>query len=170
LETHSVYQLLYAYEKDFSELFKVKADFDITIERNDENVGRDMSFVCTLCRRENLAHLDREDAMKVVAYSSRLANDQQKLSTRFGVVADLVREANFYASQDKSSLVQVEYVKKALEEKTYLSNLIQEKRAVDTSGMAVDQINGLSVSMIGDLVRAPVEGHCECRAGRGRCG
>ncbi len=156
----SVYRLLYAYEKDFSELFKVKADFDVTMERNEGNVKKYLSFVCTLCRKEHLAHLDLEAVEKIVAYSSRLANDQKKLSTRFGAVADLVREANFYASQEKSKLVRVEHVKKALEEKIYRSNLIQEKvreyiergiYLVDTSGMAVGQINGLSVSMIGDF-------------------
>ena len=155
----SVYQLLYAYERDFSELFKVKTDFDVTMARNDENVKRYLSFICTLCRREKLPHLDREAVMKIVAYSSRLAADQQKLSTRFGAVADLVREAGFYASQGKSKFVQGEHVKRALEEKIYRSNLIQEKInefierdifLVDTSGSAVGQINGLSVSMIGD--------------------
>lgn len=154
------YQLLYARDPDFSELFKVKADFDTRMDRNEENVRTYASFVCTLCKKEKLKHLDASGVAKLVEYSSRLAEDQEKLSTRFSEIADIIREANFYATQDGSSLVTADHVKKAVEEKVYRSNLIQERikemiergtLLIDTEGEAVGQVNGLSVISLGDF-------------------
>jgi len=155
----SVFQLLYAYDPDFSELFKVKADFDMTMNRTEQNMKNYVSFICMICEREKLKHLDRSGVAKVIEYGSRLAADQEKLSTRFASIADLIREANFYASQDDAKYVKAEHVKKAMDEKIYRSNLIQEKIReyiernvflIDTTGDVVGQVNGLSVLSMGD--------------------
>lgn len=89
-----IYQQLYLLDADFKELFKVKADFDTTMDRTDENIRKYASFICTLCEKEKLRHLDASGVAKVVEYGSRLAEDQKKLSVRFGEVADIVREAS----------------------------------------------------------------------------
>jgi len=155
-----LYQRLYLLDMDFKELFKVKADFDTTMDRTDENVRKYAGFVCTLCRKEKLKHLHASGVAKIVEYGSRLAQDQQKLSTTFGEIADIVREANFYALQEKSEYVTADHVKKAIDEKIYRSNLIQEKiqemiernvLLIDTDGEAVGQVNGLSVMSLGDF-------------------
>jgi len=155
-----VYQLLLAYDTDFREFFKVKADFDTTIDRNKENLRRYASFVCTICEKEGLKHLEASAIAKVVEYGSRLAEDQKKLSTQFAEVADLIREANYYATQDRSKYINSVHVTKALEEKIYRSNLIQQKILemiqrglflIDTSGARTGQINGLSVISLGDF-------------------
>jgi lon-related putative ATP-dependent protease len=155
----SVFQLLYAYDPDFSELFKVKADFDMTMNRTEQNMKNYVSFICMICEREKLKHLDSSGVAKVIEYGSRLAEDQEKLSTRFASIADLIREANFYASQDNAKYVKAEHVKKAMDEKIYRSNLIQEKIReyiernvflIDTTGDVVGQVNGLSVLSMGD--------------------
>jgi lon-related putative ATP-dependent protease len=155
-----LYQRLYLLDMDFKELFKVKADFDTTMNRTDENVRKYASFVCTLCRKEKLKHLHASGVAKIVEYGSRLAQDQKKLSTTFGEIADIVREANFYALQENSEYVNADHVKKAIDEKIYRSNLIQEKiqemiernvLLIDTDGEAVGQVNGLSVMSLGDF-------------------
>ena len=155
-----LYQQLFSLDMDFIELFKVKAEFDTTMSRTEENVQQYAAFVCTLCQKENLKHLDGSGLAKLVEYSSRLAEDQQKLSTRFAEVADIVREANFYASQENSNLATGKHVKKAIEEKTYRSRLIQEKiqemiqrgvLLIDTDAEKVGQVNGLSVMGFGDF-------------------
>jgi lon-related putative ATP-dependent protease len=155
-----VYQLLLAYDTEFHEFFKVKADFDTTIDRNKENIRRYASFVCTLCEKEKLKHLEAPAIAKVVEHGSRLAEDQRKLSTRFAEVADLIREANYYATQDKSEYINASHITKALEEKIYRSNLIQQKilemiqrglYLIDTSGARTGQVNGLSVIGLGDF-------------------
>jgi len=155
-----LYQQLYLLDMDFRELFKVKADFDTTMDRTDENIRKYAAFICTFCRKEELKHLDSSGVAKIVEYGSRLAEDQQKLSTTFGEVADIIREANFYALQGDSEYVTAGHVKKAIEEKIYRSNLIQKKiqemmerniLLIDTDGEAVAQVNGLSVMSLGDF-------------------
>ena len=157
---HEIYQALYTQDPDFGILFKVKAHFDDSIERNDQNQKTYGSFVHSLCEREGLNHLEAPALAKVVEYGSRLAEDQTKLSTKFPEIADLVREANFYATQDGAKIVKDVHIKKALDEKVYRSNLLDEKIKemiergiilIDTSGTQVGQVNGLSVISLGDF-------------------
>ena len=157
---HQIYQALYVADPDFGLLFKVKAHFDDTIDRSDENMNTYGRFVHTLCEKENLNHLEAAAIAKVVEYGSRLAEDQTKLSTKFPEIADLVREANLYATQDKSKYVKDTHILKALKEKIYRSNLLDEKTKemiergvilIDTSGTKTGQVNGLSVISLGDF-------------------
>jgi len=157
---NQIYQALYVADPDFGLLFKVKAQFDDTIERNDENMKTYGRFVHTLCEKENLSHLEAAAIAKVVEYGSRLAEDQTKLSTKFPEIADLVREANHYASQDESKYIKDTHILKALQEKIYRSNLLDEKTKemiergiilIDTSGTKTGQVNGLSVISLGDF-------------------
>src|SRR6266498_4568371 len=157
---HETYQALYTQDPDFGILFKVKAHFDDSIERNDRNQKTYGSFVHSLCEREGLNHLEAPALAKVVEYGSRLAEDQTKLSTKFPEIADLVREANHYASQDESKYIKDTHILKALKEKIYRSNLLDEKTKemiergiilIDTSGTKTGQVNGLSVISLGDF-------------------
>jgi len=156
----TMYQLLFAYDPEFRELFKVKADFDSSMAKTDENLRNYAGFFTTLAINDNLKHLDALAIARLLEHSSRLAEDQNKLSTQFGLVGDVVREAHFYATQDNSKYIKAEHVEKAIEAKTYRSNLIQEKLReyierniifISTEGEAVGQINGLSVLNVGDF-------------------
>jgi len=156
----ALYHLLYALDEDFSELFKVKADFDTQMDRTDENARGYAAFVCTLCCEEDLKHLDRLALARLIEFSSRLAEDQGKLSTRFGEVSDIVREASFYASQDQASYVTATHVDRAIEERIYRSNLVQEKvlemiergtLMIDVDGTEVGQVNGLAIISLGNI-------------------
>ncbi|MFQ5811659.1 MAG: AAA family ATPase [Anaerolineae bacterium] len=154
------YRLLYTWDEDFSELFKVKADFDTQMARTDENIKDYAAFVCTLCGEEGLKHLDASALAKLIEHSSRLAEDQEKLSARFGEISDIIREASFYAAQDDSAYVTAAHVQKAVVEKFYRSNLVQERInemiergtiMIDAAGEEVGQVNGLSVVSLGDI-------------------
>ncbi len=155
------YNILYTMDRDFRKIFKVKADFDSTMDRSQENVQYYAAFMCTLCIKEGLKHLESTGIAEVVEHSSRLAADQEKLSTQFSEISDIIREANFYAQQDDSEFITGIHVRKALEEKVYRSSLIQDKLEemiergtvlVDTDGESVGQVNGLAVLGIGDYV------------------
>lgn len=155
-----LYHLLHALDEDFSELFKVKADFDTRMDRTEENVRDYAAFVCTVCEEEKLEHLESSALARIVEHGSRLAEDQEKLSTRFGEIADIIREASFYASQEEASYVSAGHVRKAIEEKFYRSNLLQERIVemikrrtlmIDVTDEAVGQVNGLSVTSLGDI-------------------
>jgi len=154
------YSLLYLYDMDFRELFKVKAEFDTQMDRNEENIRKYGSFVCGLCRKENLKHLDASAIAKLVEYSSRLAENQGKLSTRFAEVADAIREASYYATQEGASYVSANHIRRAVEERFYRSGLVQERikeliakgvLLIETLGMKVGQLNGLAVMGLGDI-------------------
>ena len=156
----STYQLLFAYDPEFRELFKVKADFDSTMEKSDSSLKSYAGFFATLVVNENLKHLDTSAVARLLEHSSRLAEDQNKLSTQFGLVADVVREAHFYATEENAKYITASHVEKAIEAKLYRSNLIQDKIReyierniifISTDGATVGQINGLSVLSVGDF-------------------
>ncbi len=155
------YYLLHAFDEEFPELFKVKADFDTRMDCTSENIQDFLKFLGTFCKKERLKHLDNTAVAKLLEYASRLAEDQQKLSTHFGAIADIIREAHYWALQEGASHISARHVQKALDEKVYRSNLIQERiqemiargtLLIDTEGQAVGQVNGLSVISLGDYV------------------
>jgi lon-related putative ATP-dependent protease len=156
-----IYQALLAYDEHFIELFKVKADFDTQMPRNEENTLNYSRFVSHLCETEDLRHLDSKALARIVEHGSRLADDQEKLSTRFGEISDVVREANYYAQLDNSETIQVEQVRKAIDEHFYRSSLYQGRIIemiergvikIDITGEQVGQVNGLSVLEMGDVM------------------
>lgn len=153
------YYLLHALDEEFAGLFKVRADFDVQMPFDEEHVRDVLAFVCKLCREERLRPLDAGAAAKVLEYSLRLADDQEKLSARFGALSDVIREANYWAGQDGTDHITADHVRKALKARVYRSNLIEERireliargiLLVDTDGEAVGQVNGLSVIQLGD--------------------
>ena len=155
-----IYQLLARYDEDFWELFKVKADFDSQIERNEENLKAYAAFICRCCQTEDLIPFDRTAVAKVAEYGARLVGDQHKLSTRFGLIQEVCIEASYWAQQKESSRVYAEHVRKAIEEKVYRSNLIDERIRdlitegtimVDVDGEVVGQVNGLAVYDLGNI-------------------
>jgi lon-related putative ATP-dependent protease len=155
-----LYQMMFELDPDFRELFKIKAEFDTVMDRTESKVMQYAAWVCALCEKEKLKHLDGTGIGKLVEFSSRIVEDQYKLSTQFAYVADVIREANFYATQDNSDFITGEHIKKAIEEKVYRSKLIQEKTQemikrgfflIDTVQEKVGQVNGLSVMGMGDF-------------------
>jgi len=155
-----IYQLLFQLDNDFRELFKIKAEFDLVMDRTDDKIMQVAALICTLCEKENLKHLDGTGIAKIIEYSSRIADDQHKLSTQFSLIADVIREANYYASQENAEFINGNHVKKTIEEKVYRSKLIQEKiqemitrgfYLIDTVEERVGQVNGLSVMGMGDF-------------------
>ncbi len=151
--------LLYEYEEDFRKLFKVKADFSQIMDRDDEAVQAYAGFIATRVREENLLPFDRTAMARIVEHGGRITDDQGKLTTRFIEIADLLRESNYWAEQEKADTVAAEHVKRAVEEKIFRSNRIEERLGelieegtvlVDTEGEETGQINGLAVLSLGD--------------------
>ncbi|OGW46888.1 MAG: ATP-dependent protease, partial [Nitrospirae bacterium RBG_13_41_22] len=154
-----LYYLLYTLDEDYRELFKVKADFDNRMDRTDENIQKYASFVACLCKEEKLRSMDRKGIAKIVEVGSRLAEHQNKLSSLFSDIADLIREASYWASKTYSNIVSEEHVQKAIDERIFRTNRIEERLRemiiegtiiVNTAGEKVGQINGLAVFDLGD--------------------
>jgi lon-related putative ATP-dependent protease len=154
-----LYYLLYNLDEEYRELFKVKADFDSRMDRTEGNINKYASFVTTLCREEKLLPFDRAGVAKVVEFGSRLAEHQNKLSSRFSDIADILREASYWASKSNNNIVSDGHVHKAMDERIFRTNRIEEHLRemilegtiiVDTKGEKVGQINGLAVLDLGD--------------------
>jgi len=154
-----LYHLLYSLDEDFRDHFKIKADFDTEMDRNEDNMQAYLQFIGAFCRREKLPHLDRRAAARVVDYGSRLAGDRRKLSTRFSEVGKLILESAAWASLEGSPVVGEEHVLRALREQTHRHNRLEEKiqerigrgdLLVDVHGSKVGQVNGISVIDLGD--------------------
>ena len=151
-----LYQLLYHYDEEFKKLFKVKADFDVEMERNNANMKKFASFVSHISKREDLKHFTVDAVSKVIEYSSRLTGDRNKLSTRFNELLELIFEANAWS--DGTDYIEASDVIKAINEKEYRDNLAEEKVQemiqndqilIDTQGQDLGQINGLAVYQTG---------------------
>lgn len=155
-----LYHYLSTVDPDFRETFKVKADFDSQIERSKENVVAYACFISAYCRNEGLRHFDLNGVARVIEHGARLVEDQKKLSSRFSDIADALVEANYWAEKSGSELVTGEHVERAIEEKTFRLNLIEERiqeliaqgvLLVDVAGSAIGQVNGLAIYQMGDF-------------------
>ena len=149
-----VHQLLYAYDEDFRELFKVQAQFTTTMPRDERSALDYARLVGNLCRQEGLCHYSPEALARLVDESARLADDQFKVTTRFAEVADIVRESAFWAGRNGHEVVLAEDVRMAVDERThrldyaaerYLETIQEGLTLIATHGAVVGQINGLSV-------------------------
>ncbi|MDP3064240.1 MAG: AAA family ATPase, partial [Chloroflexota bacterium] len=155
------YRLLSTYDReDFWEMFKVKAEFDYQIDRSPDTVRDYGAFICGACNTEGLLHFDKTGVAKVLEQAARAVDDQARLSTRFGQIKDLLIEADYWARKSSSPLVTSQHVLKALDEKVYRLNLIEERLRrlitdgtlmVDVAGKVVGQVNGLVVYDLGDF-------------------
>ena len=164
-----LYYLLESYDEEFGELFKVQADFDMQMERTDENIRQYAQFLKMHCDAENLPNFDRSGVARMIEYSVELTRDQTKLSARFADICDMVRESAYWAHQNgdgfdtasptqPKGLITRADVQKAIDEKIYRSNRIEEylqemiergQIFISTEGEVVGQVNGLSVMSLG---------------------
>ncbi len=157
--SHYLYHLLHALDEDFQKFFKVKVDFDTEMPRTPENLKHYVAFVSSVCNRENLKHFDRSGLAELIEHGSRLAANQHKLSTRFNEVIEIVYEAAAWAELEGAPHVCAPHVRRAIEERIYRSNRLEEKIQemmlqgkilVDTTGYVAGQVNGLSLLDVGD--------------------
>ena len=154
-----IYQTLLALDEDFRKLFKIKVEFEDTSENNLDNMIKIARFIRGFCEQEELPPLDKTAVAKVMEYSSRLADDKEKLSTRFNDLAQIIGEAATWAKMAKAKIVTGDFVDKALAERIdrvkkydsrYLEMIKENTLLISTSGSQIGQINGLTIMSIGD--------------------
>ena len=153
------YQQLCALDVDFKKLFKVKADFDDYYTRNKENVQKFSQYVAYVGKKHNLLPVKKEGIKELIEFSSKKANNKNRLSAIMQDIDDIVIEANFIAKSSKKKMISDKEILKALKTKTkrfskYDDNLHQMISDGDiilsTSGEKIGQINGLTIIMTGD--------------------
>lgn len=173
-----LYDLLYFEDEDFKKIFKIRADFDIEMPKDSTAITNYISFIKMICDEENLHPFDKTAIAEVIEFGVRLAGRQNKLSTRFNIIADLLRESNYWADQEKCSVVSREHVKKAITERNDRMKMIEDKIQemilenlilIDTEGAVIGQVNGLSVYELGEYAFARPS-RITARTGLGRSG
>lgn len=155
----AIYQSLLAMDSDFRKLFKVKVEFEEDAPLTNENMNKLARFIHSFCEQEELPHLDKNAVAKIIEYASKLSGEQEKLSTRFTDIAQVIGEAATWAKMNKKKIVTAEYIDIALKERIervkkydtkYMEMIKENTLLIDTSGSQVGQINGLTVMTIGD--------------------
>ncbi len=155
-----LHYLLYKWDDDFKELFMVKAEFDTSMDYSALHV-RDFASVIFKIQNENkLLPLDHKAISHLVEQSCRIAENQHKISIRFGELSNILHEANHYAQTESKAQISSDEIQRAIEAKYYRSNLIQEKimdlirrktLMIELEGSKIGQINGISVLDLGDF-------------------
>jgi len=156
-----IYALLHAYDEDVPKIFKVRSDFDQSMTRDEESMARFASFIKTEVDKEELLPFGAGGVGAVLEEAVRMAGRQEKLSTAFPKVSDLLQEADYFARQAGSSLVEAEHVEQVFKARKYRSNLLEEKIQemidrgsvlIDVEGGVVGQVNGLAVYSLGEYM------------------
>jgi len=157
-DPHS-YQVLYEYDDDFRGTFRVKSEFDNVMPRSKTNIRKYCHFFKTVIEGESLLPLHKSGAAALVEEGVRKAGRKNKLTTSFGQVGDMVREANYWAKKERARAVRAAHIERAVKERIRRANLYEEKLQemfengtilLDTRGTVVGQVNGLAVFDLGD--------------------
>jgi lon-related putative ATP-dependent protease len=156
-----LYYLLTAYDEDVPKIFKVRADFDTSMDRDKDAVTKFAGFIKMKTDEEGLRPFDRTAVALLVEQAVRMTGRQEKISTGFPVVTDIIREADYWASADNKSVVTEGHVQKAIDARIYRSNMVEEHLQemidrgtllIDMEGAIVGQVNGLAVYSMGELM------------------
>ena len=153
------YYLLHALDPDFAELFKVRADFDVAMDRTPQNEAQYAAFV-SACAAEHGRPMDRGAVARLIEESSRLVGDQRKLSARLGEVTDLTREADHWAAADGAAQITAQHIRAAVEQRLYRAGLLRERLQemvargmllIRPEGSAIGEVHGLAVLQLGEV-------------------
>ncbi len=154
-----LYQLLYIYDDDFGKLFKIKAQFDWEMKKTPDHLQEFCALVAAYSQEENLMSVHKTGMARLIEHAQELSGHQEKLTLQLKEVLDVVKEANFWAKSDEHEVIFGTDVERAIKEKTYRSDLPEEKLQelieegmlfIETAGGVVGQVNGLSVYTLGD--------------------
>ncbi len=154
-----IYNVLYENDDDFKKVFKVRADFDWVMPVSDDTVRQYAKVIKSISNKENLLDFDKTAIASLVEYGIRLGGRKNHLSTQFNVIADILKEANYWGKKDNAKIISKKYIDKAIEERIERVSMVEDKIQemidegiifIDTQGNTVGQVNGLSVYEAGE--------------------
>ncbi len=156
-----LFDLLLKYDDQFEKTFKVRADFDYEVNKEDTNIAEYIKFICRVCDEENLIHFAPDGVSAMLEISQRSVSDQEKLSLRFGKIVEVITEASYWAGKNGHDLVHRADVEQAFDERRYRSGLMEEKvqerilrdiQMIATTGGQVGQVNALAIFPVGEFM------------------
>ena len=149
-----LYELLSERDPDFSDYFKVEADFGVLMDRTEENEIEYAKLIGSLSKKKKLRSLNKQAVAKIIEHSSRLAESSEKLTAHIASIGDLLREADYWARKSKSNHIGKNHIDQAIDAQIYRGGRIKEAMLeqidkgtilIDIKGKKVGQINGLVV-------------------------
>lgn len=149
-----LYDLLSERDPDFKDYFKVEADFGGLIDRTDENEVEYAKLIGSLSKKKGLRSLNKQAVARIIEYSSRMADDTEKLTAHVASIGDLLKEADYWARKSKASQIGKNHIEQAIKSQVYRSDRINQAMLeqidkgtilLDVKGERVGQINGLVV-------------------------
>jgi lon-related putative ATP-dependent protease len=155
-----VYYILKSYDPEFSDLFKVTADFDTIMNRTPENQSDYCRLLANIIRQESLRPFDRGAVARVIEQGSRMVGDGERLSVHMRTMTDLLKESDYWAGRNGNGTVKHTDVQKAVDAWIFRSDRARQRMQeeirrgtilIDTEGKAVGQVNGLSVIQLGEF-------------------
>ncbi|MCP4502454.1 MAG: AAA family ATPase [Deltaproteobacteria bacterium] len=174
--TPDLYYELSRGDPEFQTLFKVKVDFNLDMDRSPDRIQRYLRFLVGLAHEEELQPVHRSSVARVVEHAARVSHNREKLTTRFGWMADLLREASFWAKKSEASHIKRVHVDKALKARSEREGFLEQRMhediadrrvVIETSGSVTGQINGLTVLDVGRYAFGmPVRISCKVGAGK----
>lgn len=154
-----LYELLYQYDEDLTRLFKLRADFDSEMQRDEPGVRTYAGLLARLVHERGMLELDRGAIAALVEHGSRLAGHRERLSTQIRQLGDIATEAVYLARGAKADIVGAEHIAAALAARRRRSDLVEQHVRestlegtlhIDVTGMVPGQVNGLAVAVLGD--------------------
>ena len=154
-----IYNVLYNYDSEFSKYFKILVDFDNEMDKSGNNEDGIARFIALQCNKNKLKHFTFEAVQEIIKYSTKITGDEEKLSTQFNKIMEIIVEGNAYSNMKDTEFVDKEDVIKAIHERrnrlSRIENKIDESMEkgftlIETEGERVGVINGLSVLNMGE--------------------
>ncbi len=174
---NDLYYTLSENDADFSNLFKVEANFYPRIDRTEENIAKYMALLTTLCKKYKLKHFSKQALERLIEYASRISQDKEKLTTRLSLISDLMKEADYFARKEKEKIINKNHIEEAISAKISRSDNLHKRMLehiqnntilINTAGYQVGQINILAVQEFGHLsFGRPSRLTCQTRVGSG---
>lgn len=155
-----VYDLLHWYDEDFRKIFKVKADFDTSMDNTDQNRKKVIGFIARISNEENLLPSDASGVEAITRLAIRWAGRKKKITSQLERIGDVLREADLVARENGSNIIKAEHVEQANADRVERVNMFEDKIQeyiedgiimIDTDGAKVGQINGLSVYSLPEI-------------------
>ena len=173
-----LYFLLAALDPELADYFKVLADFENDFVRTPENEAILARLLATLIQRDGLNALDRDAVALVLEHAARLADHAGKLSLIVEQLREILIEADFCARQAERTVISCADVDQALKARIRRAARLRDRAQeavlekvalIDTEGVHVGQINGLSVLDLGGFAFGrPTRITCQVRPGSGK--
>ncbi len=160
LGSYHLFHLLQNHDSKFNKIFKVRADFDHEVIKNDDTIQKYARFIARVCKEEELLPLTPKGVAAIVEYGEKYISNKHKLSIRFGPVMGVLIEADYWARKRNAKQVTDKDVIKAFTEYRFRYNLYEEKIhesyvdntiMIDVEGDEIGQVNALAVFQIGDI-------------------